>query len=196
VVDIGGGTSDAAVITMGSVCLARSVRVAGNTFSEAIIRYIRRERDVYIGELTAERIKKTVGCAYLRPEEIEMVAKGKNSITGMPVSFDVNSTEIYLAIREQINQIIKIIVDVLEQTPPELAADVIQEGIILTGGGAKLTGLPSAVEEATGIKTRLATDSANCVANGIGQVLKNMEFLDNMGYLFKSREEITGIEEN
>jgi len=195
IVDIGGGTSDAAIITMGSIAISKSVKSAGNILNQAIMRYARRERDVLIGELTAEEIKKTIGCAYLRKEEIAMVAKGKNYVTGMPVSFEITSTETYLAMREHINTVIETIKLVLEETPPELVGDLMQEGIVLTGGGAKLYGLDTAIEEATKLKTRVAEDSANCVANGIGKVLKNLEFLADNGYLFKTRQDITGVEE-
>ncbi|NCC88031.1 MAG: rod shape-determining protein [Clostridia bacterium] len=194
VVDIGGGTSDAAIITMGSIAISKTIKAAGNILNEDIMRYVRRERDVLIGELTAEQIKKTIGCAYLREEEIAMVAKGKNYLTGMPMSFEITSTETYLAMREHINSIIEMIKSVLEETPPELVGDLMQEGIILTGAGAKLYGLDIAIEEATKLKTRVAQDSENCVANGIGKVLKNLEFLADNGYLFKTRQDITGVE--
>lgn len=194
VVDIGGGTSDAAIITMGSIAISKSVKSAGNVLNEAIMRYCRRERDIIIGELTAEQIKKTIGCAYLRREEVAMVAKGKNYISRMPVNFEITSTETYLAMREHINTLIEGIKSVLEETPPELVADLLAEGILLTGGGAKLYGLDKAIEEETGIKTTVANDPINCVANGIGKVLKNLDILVDNGYLFKTREDITGFE--
>ncbi|MEG0979410.1 MAG: rod shape-determining protein [Oscillospiraceae bacterium] len=195
IVDIGGGTSDAAIITMGSIAISKSVRSAGNVLNEAIMRYVRRERDVLIGELTAEQIKKTIGCAYLRKEEIAIVAKGKNYVSRMPVNFEITSTEVYLAMREHINTLIYGIKSVLEETPPELVADLMQEGILLTGGGARLYGLDKAIEADIGIKTKVANDPLNCVANGIGKVLKNLDFLADNGYLFKTRQDISGFEQ-
>ncbi len=196
IVDIGGGTTDSAIITMGSIAISKSVKSAGNILNEAIMRYTRRERDVLIGELTAEEIKKTIGCAYLRKEEIAMVAKGKHYVTQMPMSFEITSTEVYLAMREHINTLVDGIKAVLEDTPPELVADLMQEGILLTGGGAMLYGLDKVIGEATGIKAKVANDPMNCVANGIGKVLKNLDFLADNGYLFKTRQDITGVEED
>ena len=195
IVDIGGGTSDAAIITMGSIAISKSVKSAGNALTESIMRYVRRERDVLIGEQTAEQIKHTIGCAYLRKEEIAMVAKGKQYVSRMPISFEITSTEVYLAMREHINVLIEGIKAVLEDTPPELISDLMYEGILLTGGGALLYGLDKAIEDATGIKTRVANDALNCVANGIGDVLVNLDFLADNGYLFKTRQDITGVEE-
>lgn len=194
VIDIGGGTTDAAIITMGSIAIGKSTNSAGNTLTEAIMRYVRRERDILIGEITAEHIKRTIGCAYIRQEEIAMVAKGKHYITGMPISFEITSTEAFLAMREHINHIVDTIKAVLEQTPPELVGDVLQEGIVLTGGGSKLYGLDAVIEKETGLKTIVAQDPTNCVANGTGKVLKNLEFLAENGYLFKTRQDIIGVE--
>lgn len=195
IIDMGGGTTDIAVITMGSMAVASSVRIAGNLLNDSIVKYCRRERDILIGELMAEEIKKQVGCAYLRREEVVMVAKGKDYFTGMPIDFEITSTEAYLAMRENINQILEAIRDVFERTPPELVADIINEGIILTGGTAKLFGMDKVVAELTQIDTRIADDPLNCVANGIGKVLGDMYFLSENGYLFKSRQDITGDHE-
>lgn len=196
VVDIGGGTTDIAVITMGTMAVASSIRVAGNLLNEDIVRYCRRERDILIGELTAEEIKKRVGCAYLRKEEIGMFAKGKDYFTGMPIDFEITSNEVYLAMREHINMILDAVRDVFEATPPELVSDIISEGIVLTGGTAQLFGMDKVIEDLTGVKTTVADDPVNCVVNGIGKVLGDMYFLAENGYLFKSRQDITGgIEE-
>lgn len=194
-VDIGGGTSDIAIITMGNIAIGKSLKSAGNILTESIMRYLSKERDVLVGELTAEEIKKTVGCAYLRKGEIAMLAKGKDYVTGMPVSFEVTSTEVYYAIKDHVKDLVEGIRDVLEQTPPDLVGDLLQEGIILTGGGALLHGLDEVIQKATGIKVRVAQDSINCVANGIGKVLKNLDYLADNGYLFKTRQDITGVEE-
>lgn len=196
VVDMGGGTCDIAVITMGTVAISASVKAAGNALNESIIKYLKRERDIVIGELTAEDIKKKIGCASLRRDEVAYVAKGKHYISGMPVDFEVTSNEIYLAMRETINTILDGIHSVLESTPPELVSDIYDSGIMLTGGTAMLFGLTDAVEKSTGVKASVADDPVNCVINGIGSVIGDLDFLAENGYLFKSRQDITGeIEE-
>ncbi|MDD6808165.1 MAG: rod shape-determining protein [Oscillospiraceae bacterium] len=196
IIDMGGGTTDIAVITMGSMAIANSVKVAGNILNESIVRYLRRERDILVGELTAEQIKKQVGCAYLRQEEVVMVAKGKDYFTGMPIDFEITSTETYLAMREHINLILEAIRDVFEKTPPELVSDIIKEGIVLTGGTALLYGMDKIIAELTGVDVRVADDPLNCVANGIEKVLGDLFFLSENGYLFKSRQDISlAIEE-
>ena len=193
VVDLGGGTTDVAVITMGSMAVATSIRVAGNALNDSIYKYCKRERGVVIGEQTAEEIKTTIGGAVRRENQIAMMAKGKDYISGMPVEFEIDSDEVYYAIRENIRSILNAIHEVLERTPPELASDIMEEGILLTGGTALLFGMEEAVYASTGIKTRIADDPVNCVANGIGSVLSNMESLENSGYLFLSRQEIPGV---
>lgn len=193
IVDLGGGTTDVAVITMGSMAVASSIKVAGNTLNEDIRRYCSRERNVLIGEQTAENIKIQIGAAFRRPEEVAMIAKGKDYVTGMPVEFEINSSEVYYAIRSHILAIVDSIISVLERTPPELAGDIMKEGIILTGGTALLYGLCDIVEERTGIQTRVADDPMNCVVNGIGHCLDHLELLVNNGYLFQSREDISGV---
>jgi len=193
VVDLGGGTTDVAVITMGSMAVATSIRVAGNALNDSIYKYCKRERGVVIGEQTAEEIKTTIGGAVRRENQIAMMAKGKDYISGMPGEFEIDSDEVYYAIRENIRSILNAIHEVLERTPPELASDIMEEGILLTGGTALLFGMEEAVYASTGIKTRIADDPVNCVANGIGSVLSNMDSLENSGYLFLSREEIPGV---
>ena len=193
VVDLGGGTTDVAVITMGSMAVATSIRVAGNALNDSIYKYCKRERSVVIGEQTAEEIKTTIGGAVRRENQIAMMAKGKDYISGMPVEFEIDSDEVYYAIRENIRSILNAVHEVLERTPPELASDIMEEGILLTGGTALLFGMEEAVYASTGIKTRIADDPVNCVANGIGSVLSNMDSLENSGYLFLSREEIPGV---
>lgn len=193
IVDLGGGTTDVAVITMSSMAVASSLKVAGNKLTDDIIRYCSWERNVLIGEQTAEEIKKTVGCAYQRSNELAMIAKGKDYITGMPMEFEITSNEAYFAMRPHILSILDSIVDVLEQTPPELSADIMEEGIVLTGGTALLYGMKEVVQERTGIKTRVADDPLNCVANGIGLCLADLNLLANNGYLFMSRQDISGV---
>ncbi len=195
VVDIGGGTADIAVITMGSIAVSNSIKVAGNAFDDAIVRYFRRERDILIGVRTAEKIKSKIGCAYLREAELAIEVKGKNYITGMPARAEITSTDVYLAIREQLEYIGEAVRTVLEATPPELGADISESGILLTGGGALLKGMDIMIERKTGIKTKIADDPMNCVANGIGKVLKNLDILADSGYLFKTGEEVRGYRE-
>lgn len=194
VVDIGGGTTDIAVITMGCISVSRSIKIAGNALNEAIQRQIRRERDVIIGEKTAEHIKKQIGCSFLRDVELGITVKGKHFITGMPVSIEVTSTEAYLAMRLHLEQIVEAVRSVLEMTPPELAADIMTSGIYLTGGGALLSGIDKLIEERTGIKTVVADDPVNCVALGTGEALAHMDILSQNGYVFKARDEIGGLE--
>ncbi len=195
VVDIGGGTADIAVITMGCISVSSSIKVAGNAFDDAIVRYFRRERDIIIGVRTAEKIKMKIGCAYLRETELAIEVKGKNYITGMPARSEISSTDVYLAIREQLEYIGEAVRTVLESTPPELSADISGSGIILTGGGALLKGIDIMIEHKTGIKTRVAEDPLYCVAKGIGKVLKNLDILAESGYIFKTGEEIRGYKE-
>jgi len=192
IVDVGGGTTDIAVITMGSMSVSKSVRNAGNALNESIMRQIRRERDILIGELTAEKIKKKIGCAYLREAELAIEARGKSYITGMPVRFEVTSTEVFLAIREHLESIAEDVRSVLESTPPELAADISESGIVMTGGGSLLHGFDEFLAKKMNIAVRVAEDPVNCVAKGIGKVLKNMEMLVNGGYIFKTRDDIRG----
>lgn len=195
VVDIGGGSADIAVLTMGSISVSKSIKIAGNAFDAAIVRYFRRERDVIIGERTAEKIKIKIGCAYLRQAELAIMVKGKNYITSMPAKLEVSSTDIYLAIREQLEQLCDAVRSVLESTPPELSADIAESGIILTGGGALLRGIDTLLQEKTGIKTRIAGEPLLCVAKGIGEVLKNPDVLSKSGIVFKTAEEIRGYKE-
>ena len=194
VVDIGGGTTDIAVITMGCISVSRSVKVAGNAFDEAIVRQIRRERDVIIGEKTAELLKKQIGYSFLPTVELGMTVKGKHFITSLPVSIEVSSTEVYLAMRPHLEIIGEAVRSVLELTPPELSADICESGIYLTGGGALLRGIDKMIEKKTGIKTIVANDPLNCVANGTGEALSHIDILSQNGYVFKARDEIGGLE--
>lgn len=195
IVDMGGGTTDIAVITMGSIAISGSVRIAGNEFDEAIMRYIKTYKNVTIGERTAEEIKKQIGCAYIREEEVAMIAKGKNYITGMPESFEISSTEVYEAICDLLDDLFEAVRSILEVTPPELVSDIATQGIILTGGGALLYGMDTMVQKRTGIRARVADDPLHCVVKGTGAALKDMNVLADNGYIFKSREEIVGIKD-
>ena len=193
VVDIGGGTTDIAVMTMGSISVSHSIKCAGNTFDESIMRQIRRERDILIGERTAENIKKQIGCAQLREVELGLTVKGKHYITGMPVAFEITSTEVFLAIRQNLELIADTVSLVLQQTLPELAADVLTTGIYLTGGGALLQGFDKMIEEKTGVKTYAALDPLNCVAMGIGAAIRNPAILFDNGETFRTADSIGEI---
>lgn len=187
VVDIGGGTTDVAIITMGCISISRSVRTAGNEFNEAIIRQLRRERDFVIGERTAEQIKEKIGSATLRDTELAMTVKGKSYLSNTPCTFEVTSTEVFLAMRPKLEIILDTIRKVLEEAPPDLAADIIDSGIYLTGGSARLRYLDKMIERKTGIKTKAVTEPEKCVALGTGKALADMDILANNGYVFKAR---------
>lgn len=172
VVDIGGGTSDIAVISLGGPVVSESVKTAGDDFDEAIIRFMRKKHNLLIGERTAEDIKAGVGCVYKRPENLVMEVRGRNLVTGLPKTVQVTSDETMDALIEPANQIINALHSVLERTPPELAADIYERGIILTGGGAMLYGLDQLIEEKTGINTYVADDPLSAVAIGTGKFIE------------------------
>lgn len=172
VVDIGGGTSDIAVISLGGPVVSESVKTAGDDFDEAIIRFMRKKHNLLIGERTAEDIKAGVGCVYKRPENLVMEVRGRNLVTGLPKTVQVTSDETMDALIEPANQIINALHSVLERTPPELAADIYERGIILTGGGALLYGLDQLIEEKTGINTYVADDPLSAVAIGTGKFIE------------------------
>ncbi|HIX59095.1 MAG TPA: rod shape-determining protein [Candidatus Blautia gallistercoris] len=168
VVDIGGGTTDVAVLSLGDTVVSASVKVAGDNFDQAIMRYVRKQHNLFIGEMTAESIKIQIGMAYEKPDIATMEVKGRNVITGLPKVARLTSEEIRGALKECTAQIVETVHSVLEKTPPELAADVADRGIVLTGGGALLDGMDKLIEEKTGINTILAQDPMMAVAIGTG----------------------------
>ena len=174
IVDIGGGTADIAVISLGGVVVSNSIKVAGDDFDEAIVRFMRKKHNLLIGERTAEEIKINIGSAYQRPEVVSMDVRGRNLVTGLPKTITVTSDETLEALKEITSQIVEAVHSVLEKTPPELAADVADRGIVLTGGGSLLYGLEELIEEKTGINTMTAEDPMTAVAVGTG---KFVEFL-------------------
>ena len=174
IVDIGGGTSDIAVISLGGTVVSTSVKIAGDDFDDAIVRYMRKKHNLLIGERTAEEIKIKIGSAYRRPEPVSMEVRGRNLVTGLPKTITVKSEETEEALREPTSQIVEAVHSVLERTPPELAADIADRGIVLTGGGCLLYGLEELIEEKTGITTMTAEDPMTAVAIGTG---KYIEFL-------------------
>lgn len=174
IVDIGGGTADIAIISLGGVVVSNSIKVAGDDFDEAIVRFMRKKHNLLIGERTAEEIKINVGTVFKRPENLTMDVRGRNLVTGLPKTVTVTSEETEEALREPAYQIVDAVHNVLERTPPELAADISDRGIVLTGGGALIQGLEELIEEKTGINTMTAEDPLTAVAIGTG---KYIEFL-------------------
>ena len=177
VVDIGGGTADIAVISLSGVVESASIKIAGDKFDEAVIKYIRRKHNVLIGERTAEELKMTIGCVFPRPEEVTMDIKGRCLMTGLPRVFTVSSSEMIEAFEEPSTRILEAIHGVLERTPPELVADISTNGIVMTGGGSLVAGFDKLVTARTGIHTVIAEDAISCVALGTG---KSLDSLNNM----------------
>jgi rod shape-determining protein MreB len=168
VVDIGGGTTDVAVISLGGIVVSQSLRVAGNKMDEAIIRYVRRVYNLMIGERMAEEIKIKIGSAYKLESELAMEIRGRDLINGLPNTVKVTSEEIREALSEPVGAIVEAVKAVLEKTPPELSSDIIDRGVILTGGGALLRGLDKLLAEVCGIPVIVADDPLSCVAHGTG----------------------------
>lgn len=178
VLDIGGGTSEVAIVSLNGIVHAMSIRVGGDRFDEAIINYVRRNYGILIGEATAEAIKKTIGSAYPGTEVQELDVKGRNLAEGVPRSFTLNSNEILEALQEPLMSIVGAVRQALEQTPPELGADVAERGIVLTGGGALLRDIDRLIEEETSLPVIVADDPLTCVARGGGRAL---ELIDERG---------------
>ncbi len=179
IVDIGGGTSDIAVISLGGIVESTSIKVAGDKFDEAIVKYIRRKHNVLIGERTAEEMKMTIGCVYPRPEEKTMEVKGRCLMTGLPRIFTVSSSEMIEAFEEVTAKIVEAVHSVLERTAPELVGDIATNGIVMTGGGSLIYGFDKLIESKTGIATRVADDAISCVAYGTGKALDNIDIMQD-----------------
>ncbi|MGZ9067211.1 MAG: rod shape-determining protein [Burkholderiales bacterium] len=177
VVDIGGGTTEVGVIALGGLVYKGSMRVGGDKFDEAIINYIRRNYGMLIGETTAEQIKKEIGSAFPGSEVREKEVKGRNLAEGIPRSFTISSNEILEALTDPLNGIVSSVKSALEQTPPELAADIAEKGMVLTGGGALLRDIDRLLMEETGLPVVIADDPLTCVARGSGKALEKMERL-------------------
>ena len=174
IVDIGGGTSDIAVISLGGTVVNTSLKVAGDDFDEAIVRYVRKKHNLLIGDRTAEDIKIKIGTTYPLVEDESMEVRGRNLVTGLPKTVTVTASETEEALHETTSQIVEAVIGVLERTPPELSADILDRGIVLTGGGALLRGLEELIEERTGINTMTAEDPMKVVAIGTGQYVEFM----------------------
>jgi rod shape-determining protein MreB and related proteins len=178
VIDIGGGTTDIAVISLGGMVVHQSIKVAGDKFDDDIIKYIRRKHKLMIGERTAENLKINIGCAYKQDEETTMEIRGRDLITGLPKNLAVTSEEMREALKEAVISIAECTHSVLEKTPPELSADIADKGIVMTGGGSLLKGLDKLIQEITKVPVYLAEDPISCVALGTGKVLEYVDKLD------------------
>ena len=174
VVDIGGGTSDIAVISLSGVVESASIKVAGDQFNEAIVKYMRRKHNLLVGERTAEQMKIEIGCVFPREQEMAMEIKGRCLLSGLPKTLTITSTEMLEAFEEPIERIIEAIHGVLERTPPELVADISNNGIVMTGGGSLISGFDKLVESRTGIHTIVAEGAISCVAEGTGKSLDSL----------------------
>jgi len=189
VIDIGGGTSDIAVISLGGTVVSSSIKIAGDKFDEAIVRYMRKKHNIMIGERTAEELKINIGTVYPRVQEVTMDIRGRNLVSGLPKTITVTSSEIMEALEEPVSSIVETVHSVLERTPPELAADISDRGIVMTGGGSLIYGLDKLIQEKTGINVIVADDAVSCVALGTGKALENIEVLEQSeAYEFKSRQ--------
>jgi len=182
VVDIGGGTTEVAVLSLGGIVYARSARVGGDTMDEAIIHYIRRNHHLLIGESTAERIKKEIGAACAPPEGdgLSMEVKGRDLTQGVPKELTISERQVSEALSDPVNAIVEAVKDALEDTAPELAADIIEKGIVLTGGGGQLRNLDTVLRRETGLPVVLANDPLSCVVLGTGRCLEEMATLKNL----------------
>ena len=172
IVDIGGGTSDIAVISLGGTVVSASIKIAGDDFDDAIVRYMRKKHNLLIGERTAEDIKIRIGSAYPRPESVTVDVRGRNLVTGLPKTITVTSEETEEALKDTTSQIVEAVHSVLEKTPPELAADIADRGLVHTGGGSLLYGLEELIESKTGITTMTAEDPMTAVAIGTGRYVE------------------------
>lgn len=178
VVDIGGGTTDIAVISLGGPVVHTSIKVAGDKFDEAIVKYIKRKHNMMIGERTAEELKVNIGCVYPKMQDLEMDIRGRDLLTGLPKTITIRSSEMQEALMEPAMSIVDAVHSVLERTPPELAADISDKGIYMTGGGCLVDGLDKLLQEKTGINIMIAQDAVSCVALGTGKALDNLDSLD------------------
>jgi len=180
IVDIGGGTTDIAVISLGGSVVSSSIKVAGDKFDEYIVKYIKKRHNVMIGARTAEELKQQIGCVFPKIQDMEMDVRGRDLITGLPKTITIYSSEMMEALEEPAMLIIDAVHSVLEKTPPELAADISDKGIYMTGGGCLIDGLDRLLQEKTGINVMIAEDAISCVAKGTGKALDNLDSIDRM----------------
>lgn len=179
VLDIGGGTTDIAVISLGGIVVSTSIKMAGDKFDEAIVRYMRKKHNIMIGERTAEALKINAGTAFPREEQLKVEVRGRNLISGLPKTIEVTSDEMLEALSEPVSAIADAVHSVLERTPPELSADISDRGIVMAGGGSLLSGLDKLISKRTGIPVYVAEDAISCVAIGTGQALEHIDILQD-----------------
>lgn len=182
VVDVGGGTTDIAVLSLGGIVESASIKIAGDTFDEDIIKYMRKNHSMLIGERTAEEIKKNIGSAFPREEEVTMDVRGRNLVSGLPETREITSTEMLSALKDSVVKIADAVHAVLEKTPPELSADISDKGILMTGGGSMLWGLDKLIEKRTGIDAYVAEDAISSVARGTGEALNSIKLMSKSSY--------------
>ena len=180
IVDIGGGTTDIAVISLGGSVVSTSIKIAGDKFDEHIVKYIKKRHNVMIGERTAEELKQQIGCVFPKIQDMEMDVRGRDLVTGLPKTVTIYSSEMMEALEEPATLIVDAVHSVLEKTPPELAADISDKGIYMTGGGCLIDGLDRLLQEKTGINVMIAEDAISCVAKGTGKALDNLDSMDKM----------------
>ena len=190
VVDIGGGTSDIAVISLSGVVESASIKVAGDQFNESIVKYMRRKHNILIGERTAEQMKMEIGCVYPKEEEATIEIKGRCLMTGLPKTITVNSTEMMEAFEEPVERILEAVHNVLERTPPELVADISNNGIVMTGGGSLVYGFDKLVTARTGIHAMVAENAIQCVAEGTGKSLDSIQDMQDGTMNLSRRKQI------
>lgn len=178
VIDMGGGTTDIAVISLGGIVVSASIKLAGDKMDEAIVKYMRRKHNILIGERTAEDMKVKIGTAYPREKQLTMDIRGRDLVTGLPKTMKVSSDEMLIALQETVTTIAEAVHSVLEQTPPELAADISDKGMMMTGGSCLLYGMDKLIKKRTGIDVIIAEDAISCVAKGTGQSLDSMDILE------------------
>jgi rod shape-determining protein MreB len=176
VIDIGGGTTEVAVISLNGIVVARSLRVGGNKFDESIAHYVRRKYNLRIGERTAEEVKITIGTALPLERELSMEVRGRDLIAGLPRTIPITSSEAMEAIELPLQQLVAAVRQVLEQTPPELSSDIIDKGMVMSGGGALLRNIDKLLTQVTGVPCHVAENALNCVALGTGEALKHYDF--------------------
>lgn len=177
VVDVGGGTTEVAVIALGGIVTSKSLRIGGDALDQSVINYVKKEYNLLVGDMTAERLKIEIGTAIKDPGLGSVEIKGRDLVSGLPKTIEISSEDAFYALRENVSSIIETIKQTLEKTPPELAADVIEQGIYLTGGGAGLNNFDKLISEETGIRVTIAENPLDCVANGAGRVLDNLNAL-------------------
>ena len=186
VVDIGGGTTEIAVISLGGIVTSRSIRIGGDEMDSSIVQYIKRQYNLMIGERTAEEIKITIGSAIVTPDvDREMDIRGRDLVSGLPKTLSIRASEVRDALNEPIYKIVDAVKGTLEKTPPELAADVMDHGIMMTGGGALLTNLDKLLSHETGMPVLIAEDPLSCVGEGTGKSLENIELLKRVVMISK-----------